>query len=354
MKSKFLIAVLSFSLVQVIYGQENPGTFWDTGKQEIGQLCTKVGILGILPDLRCKTHEGSVHCNTNNLGVGTCDCNQGKYWAHQEGDGASSRCVGRVGAICTLEKTNFVPGKFCTPNAECVSEPGMSGHSVGRCRCLYGFKESPVPEGTCVVDSDIEDGDRSTPRTTTTTEAPPRGDFQLPPLDLIIGTHIATYGQECHSKSLLNRTYCATFSNTVSCQNKRCQCNMGEDSTIFDSQLNMCVGRAGSYCLNKRSLFGYKVCTSGADCVVEGEGYSLGVCECLYGYIAQPDGTCLRDTDISDPSTAKPIFPPSTTPDGATTPGSGGGGGGESGAKTYYSSGILSVVIMSAIAILQI
>ncbi|CAL8073226.1 unnamed protein product [Orchesella dallaii] len=350
MKSKFLISFLSLLvIISSSYGQLN---FWESGTQNLDQACTKAGILGLLPSLRCQTLGGSASCKTNALGLGLCSCNQGSS-AHVDRGDHYGKCVGLVGAVCTAEKPNFIPEKFCTPNAECVAEQG-EGYSVGRCQCLYGFMEGEEVDnkGFCIPNPDVEVGDRSTPRPTTTTEAPVRGEFQLPPLNLLIGTQIVPFGQDCHTKALLKRTYCSTYGGTVSCLNRKCQCNMGENS-VFDDELQMCVATVGSYCLTKRSLFGYKACTSGAHCVVDkGAGYTLGFCQCLDGYILQPNGKCMRDPDIPNPSTASPIVPPrvtATTVSGTSTtnPGDGSGAG-------EFSSGILIIAIMSVIAILHI
>ncbi|CAL8097662.1 unnamed protein product [Orchesella dallaii] len=371
MNSPLLISFL-YLISAIVTCSQGQLDFWESGTQDLGQACSKSGILGLLPNLRCQTLGGSASCKTNALGWGTCRCNQGSSTHVDNGD-HYGKCVGLVGAICTAEKPNFIPEKYCTPNAECVAIQGK-GYSVGRCQCLYGFKEGDDVDnkGLCIPDPAIEIGDRSTPRPTTTTEAPDRGEFVLPIFDLIIGQQFVSYGEDCHEKALLNKTRCKTYEGTVSCLNRKCQCNT-EENSYFDEEHQTCVGVVGSHCFTGESGLGIVSCTDGADCVVdEGEegGNSVGVCQCLYGYILQPDGKCFRDPDIANPSTARPIDS-STTPlettssspggDSSTTSGPPGGGssssttpGNGSGATFHSSGNIITVITLLAIGMMQV
>lgn len=302
-------------------------SMWELGTVPFGLGCTKIGLTGIpgLEDLgwllntHCMTYNGTVGCMPVEgmaPGTGTCRCTQPNETYY---DALTQRCLGRVGAFCSAEHSTIFPDKQCTPHADCVPIQGV-GHSVGKCECLYGYKKGPL--GGCEIDDSVSEGDRSTPRPTTTTQAPAREEFKLPPITLL---KYVGYSKSCQPGGLLNRTVCETHSRTVSCieesvvreeeiKLKTCKCNMEEDA-VYDEELDMCVGKAETYCLARGNILGYKACVENANCETEDEfekGYSFGKCKCAYGY-KNVDGLCERDTSISNPSSAGTIVPPTTT-----------------------------------------
>lgn len=316
------------------------GPIWELGVAPFGQACTKVGnpslepIFGTDPwfgNSHCVTHQGSVGCFVDSpddpgFGFGYCRCNQGNdaYLTTLEGSEWEQICLGKVGAFCTTEKSGFFPDKLCTPNAYCHQSQTGPSRKVGMCQCLYGF--NTTAEGLCEENENVPIPERSTPPTTTTSEAPPTEAFKLPPLNQLIGVHQVAYQQDCYPRPPipLNRTLCNTYGTTVAClQNAegrlQCQCNQEADS-IYDEEQSMCVGKVGSYCLARSWMLGSKACTKNADFEVEGEstsfdeGYSFGTCECLYGYNPTENGLCERDNSIPDPSTSRPVPTPTTSP----------------------------------------
>ncbi len=235
--------------------------------------------------------------------------------------------MGKVGAYCTTEHHSFFPDKLCTPNAFCEPLQEGAGRSVGICKCLYGFDVNV--EGKCEEIANIPE--KSTTAPTTTSTPPPKEAIKLPSLDLLIGINFVTLDEQCNSKALLNITFCNTYGGTVSClkgaeigARSKCQCNMQEDS-VFDEELNMCVGMEGAYCLARGYLLGFRACGKYADCMVEGggtsyeEGYSFGTCQCLYGYERDGKGNCVRNGNISRPSTKRPIGIRTTTVNSGST-----------------------------------
>lgn len=302
--------------------KSEPIDFWKLGNIPLGGTCASgynpgPGIIPGFEDIddwwflniHCDTFQGSAGCINN-----TCVCNQ-EDDAYPVGVDPDVLCLGKVGAgaYCTAEHSSIFPDKHCTPNADCVPEQG-EGRAVGRCRCLYGYKATD--EGLCEVDDSIGEGDRSTPRTTTTTQPPKREQLKLP-LGLLLANTVVGFEETCMPKgTLLNHTYCDTYTRTVSCQSSKCLCNMEEDS-IFDEELNMCVGLVGTYCLGRRTLLGYKACTKYADCELEKkslEEYSFGSCQCAYGYKETANRRCERDENIKNPSTQQTIVPIPTLP----------------------------------------
>jgi len=335
----------------VVTGSQGQLDLWKLGAAFHGGMCLRYGrdISGLipglpkfedpwfvlLPDSACNTQGGSISCQNEKLDedfqviVGSCECNQGDdHELFQDpNDMDVEYCVGKVGAKCTPPEYNgFIPEKKCVDNAQCIPEQGK-GYSVGRCKCMYGYEPTPDGSGNCQLDGN----DLTTTEEASTTEfettPPPPPPFELPPLNLLIGMSFTSkYGDECNSGALLKKSYCAA-GRTVSCIARKCQCNMMEDS-IFDENLDQCVGKAGAYCLARKNFFGWKACTQGADCFVEDgttfQKSSFGICECLYGYTQEADGTCKRDPSIPYPSTKRPGGPtpkPSpTTPEVPTSP----------------------------------
>lgn len=289
----------------------------------------------------CYNYNGTVGCMQEaDLGggiwMGYCLCNLGDdaYFEEDETIVDAPRCLGKVGALCTAEHSTMVPDKLCTPFADCI--PDGPGFSTGTCQCRQGYEEDTAgANGKCIPNGDTI----GTPRTTTTPRPSDAGSIKLPPLGVMF-SFTAGFNKFCGFEGQLlslNRSYCDHHSRTVSCNRepdkKRCECNMRDDSE-WDPQLNMCVGLAGTYCLARGNILGYKVCTKGADCLVEegtffDDGYSFGTCECLYGWDEQDDGTCKRDLTITNPSTPRNIVPsqametsgePTTTKPTTTTP----------------------------------
>jgi len=265
----------------------------------------------------CRTIQGSISCQNEQIvdGVlmGTCLSNQGEDLVLRTND-VGWYSLGLVGAICTAEHTSFIPAKNCVENAHCVPDQG-EGHMVGTCQCVTGF--NMTEQRTCVDGGGVTEAPRTT--TTKAPETPP--EFKLP-LDLLLNVRYgAGFGENCNAATILNRTYCNSHQGTVSCQERKCKCNMGDDDAIFDPTLKLCVGKVGSPCLSRRNLMGWKACTDGADCVVDGDAelYSFGKCECLYGYNAATDGTCTKDENIANPSTKKPGRNPTPPPNSTTT-----------------------------------
>lgn len=315
------LGVILFSLTN----SQDETSFWNLGNIPYLGGCVRNGIQipGIIPpemdpwplNLHCNTFNGSVGCfkaEGSLLPYGLCICNQ-RDAAHPDAFG-TGLCLGKVGAFCSAEHHNFFPDKLCTQNAYCKPLQQGSGRTVGKCACLYGYNEV---DGKCVMDVNLPDPERSTIPPTTTTEAPQKEEFKLPPLDLLIKVNVVPLEEECNPRALLNKTFCNTFSRTASCLSKKCQCSMQEDA-VFDEELQMCVGREGAYCLGRKNALGYKACTKNANCVIEKgkdfeDGYSFGVCECVYGYDPDENGVCVRDEDITDPSTASTIAVTSTT-----------------------------------------
>lgn len=320
-------------------------SLWNIGKVPYLGGCVKNGIQIpglpiILPPemdpwplvVHCNTYNGSVGCfkeDDSVLPYGLCLCNQ-RNDAHPDALG-TGLCLGKVGAYCTAEHHSLFPDKLCTENAYCKPVQDGVGRTVGRCQCLYGYDANS--EGRCKMNFAIPDPERSTTPPTTTSTAPPKEAIKLPSLDLLIGINFVNLESECNSKALLNKTFCSTYGGTVGClkgnelgERSKCQCNMQTDS-VFDEELNMCVGKEGAYCLARWYILGYRACVKNADCMTEDgtsydDGYSFGRCECLYGYERDGKGNCVRDKDISRPSTKRPIGIQTTTNSGSTEDGS--------------------------------
>jgi hypothetical protein len=102
--------------------------------------------------------------------LGRCQCNSGDDAEFSEGIGQG---VSKVGSLCFAQE-NALGKKVCVENADCFLDQeeeevgGGGGHNVGKCKCLYGWKEGEGEgEGHCVPDTDVPEGERSTPRATT-------------------------------------------------------------------------------------------------------------------------------------------------------------------------------------------
>jgi hypothetical protein len=325
---------------------------WNLGSVPYGGDCLLTGTNPGLPgfenitdpwiiNAHCRSLQGTAMCSSRNEQPGKCVCNQGddaEYVWLGEGD----VCLGKVGAWCSAEKSSFFPDKPCIPFADCVPQQG-EGRPVGTCQCLYGYKETA--DKKCEIDDTIGDDERSTPRTQTTTEPAPREKLDLLPLlGFILQNQEVNFTETCKPKGgLFNHTYCNTYTRTVSCQTQdttqSCLCNMQEDS-VFDEDLNMCVGLVGTWCLTRPTLLGVKSCVKHAICELENgdiEDYSFGTCTCDYGYMENDARSCIRDESVELTTTPEP-----TTP---TT--EGGGGGAEAKFPTLVFTNIALVLCMA-------
>jgi hypothetical protein len=137
---------------------------------EYGKVCYPDGLLF---KAYCNTYGRTVACGGATLVDGTillgrCQCNLGDDAEFSEEIG---QCVSKVGSLCFAQE-NALGKKVCVENADCFldqeEEGGGGGHNVGKCKCLYGWKEDEGEgEGHCVPDTDVPEGERSTPRATT-------------------------------------------------------------------------------------------------------------------------------------------------------------------------------------------
>jgi hypothetical protein len=137
---------------------------------EYGQVCYPDGLLF---KAYCNTYGRTVAYKGATLVDGTillgrCQCNLEDDAEFSEEIG---QCVSKVGSLCFAQE-NALGKKVCVENADCFldqeEEGGGGGHNVGKCKCLYGWKEDEGEgEGHCVPDTDVPEGERSTPRATT-------------------------------------------------------------------------------------------------------------------------------------------------------------------------------------------
>jgi len=85
------------------------------------------------------------------------------------------------------------------------------------------------------------------------------------------------FGYECN---ITAGQRCRTYSNTVSCIDKQCQCNLGEDA-VFNEKSQECQSVEDAPCLVHPTRLGPKNCVSGGECVPSMEGHNVGTCKCL-------------------------------------------------------------------------